>query len=149
MKKLLSLVSLCLLGSVAQAEGLRPDAFGVHLFSVHSERNDTTCGCRWNNANPGIYARWDRVVVGTYYNSIRRQSVYAGYSYPLFDNLDIVVGVVTGYDGPGRSAKAVMPMVIPSAHFKVTQDLSVRVNFAIGVQRGAASAVNLALEWKL
>jgi hypothetical protein len=134
---------------IPERNPLAPTAIGVHVASFHTERIDETSGKPWNNANVGVYAKWDRWVGGAYYNSIRQTSVYAGYAYPLFDNLDIVVGVVTGYDGPGYSAKAIMPMVIPSAHFAITPDISVRVNLALGVQKGAATAVNFALEWKL
>ena len=127
----------------------KPTAFGVHMFSVHSERMDDTAGRPWNNANPGLYLRWDRWTAGTYYNSIRKQSVYAGYAYPLHENVDIVFGAVTGYNGPGYSSSPVMPMVIPSVHFKVAQNVSARINIALGVKRGSASAINFALEWKL
>lgn len=128
---------------------LAPTAVGVHLVSVHSSKLDLVAGKPWNNSNPGLYARWDRLVVGTYYNSIRRQSVYAGYVYPLHDNFDVVLGVVTGYDGRGYSAKPVMPMVIPSAHFALTKDITLRANLAIGVQKNSATALNFAIEWKL
>lgn len=132
-----------------QERGFKPSAIGVHIGSFHSNRFDPVTHRPWNNSNPGLYARWDRWVAGTYYNSIRRQSVYAGYAYPLHDNLDIVFGAVTGYDGRGYSAKPVMPMIIPSAHFQVYKDLSVRLNLAVGVGKGSATAVNLALEWRL
>lgn len=134
---------------IPERDWWKPTKFGVHTFSIHSERIDGHTGRPWNNVNPGAYVRWDRVVAGTFYNSIRQQSVYVGYAYPLFDNVDIVFGAVTGYNAEGRAAKAVMPMIIPSVHFAVTQTMSVRLNLALGAQKGAASAVNLALEWKL
>jgi hypothetical protein len=155
MNRLLALAALAAsMGASAQdtipeRNAFAPTAFGFHVVSVHSTPIDVTAGRPWNNSNPGVYARWDRWVAGTYYNSIRRHSVYAGYAYPLFENLDIVVGVVTGYDGPGYTSKPIMPMVVPSAHFALTKDISVRLNLAIGVQKNAATALNVALEWKL
>jgi len=134
---------------IQERNPFKPTDFGVHFVSIHSSKMDVVAGRPWNNSNPGIYARWDRVVVGTYYNSIRRQSVYAGYAYPVHENVDVVFGVVTGYDGRGYAAKPVMPMIIPSAHFALTKDVSVRINLAVGVQKNAATAVNLALEWRL
>lgn len=148
---LIALGLLCVIASCArpvQADVL-PDTIGVHAFSVHSNARDKVSGERWNNANPGLYARWDTIVVGTYYNSIRRQSFYAGYVYPLSNHFDVVLGAVTGYDGPGYRAKAVMPMVIPSFHMPITDNLSARVNLAVGIGKGSATAVNFALEYRL
>lgn len=146
----IAIATLCL---SANAEGTQnsfaPDSIGVHIGSVHSSKIDPVANKPWNNSNPGVYARWDNIVVGTYYNSIRKQSLYAGYVYQVTDNIDVVIGAVSGYNGPGYRAKPVMPMVIPSVHFKVWENTSVRINIAPGVGKGSATAINFALEWKL
>lgn len=144
-----AIVVLFLLSPAANAEGLKPDTFGVHVGSYHVEKVDPVTNKGWNNTNPGAYLRWDNVVVGTYYNSIRKQSVYAGYVYPLTDNIDVVVGAVTGYNGPGYSAKAVMPMVVPSFHFAVAKDVEARVHFLPKAAKGGATAIHFSLEFKL
>lgn len=124
-----------------------PDTVGVMLGSVHTERWDATANRPWNDSNPGLYAQWGRVVAGTYYNSIRQQSVFAGYVYPVWSNLDVTVGAVTGYNGPDRTARAVSPMVVPSVHWNIAGNLDARVNLAIGVGHNAATAINFCLEW--
>lgn len=136
-------------GGVQPAAAQMPDVIGMHIGSVHSNNYDPVAKRNWNNTNPGLYARWDNVVVGTYYNSIRKQSVYAGYAYPVLSNLDVVVGVVSGYDGPGYRAKAIMPMVVPSLHFPITDTINARLNLAIGVGKGSATALNFAIEYRL
>lgn len=137
----------------AHADGLKPDVIGMHMFSVHSNNRDPVAERPWNNANPGIYFRWSNIVAGTYYNSIRKESYYVGYAYPVFNNLDMVVGVVSGYNGigPGGAyrAKAIMPMLVPSVHFPINGNLSARINLAIGIGKGSATAINFALEYKL
>lgn len=153
--KLFNLAPLFLSGFLATCGGVQPaaaqapDVIGVHIGSVHSNNYDPVAKRNWNNANPGLYARWDNVVVGTYYNSIRKQSVYAGYAVPVLPYLDVVLGGVTGYNGPGYRAKAIMPMVVPSLHIPITDAVSVRFNLAIGVGKGSATALNLALEYRL
>jgi len=131
------------------AEGWGPDVIGVHVGSYHLEKMDVTAGRPWNNANPGVYARWDNVVVGTYYNSIRKQSVYAGYVYPLVDHFDVVVGAITGYNGPGYSAKPIMPMVVPSMHFPISNGVEGRVHFLPKAAKGGANVIHFSLEFKL
>lgn len=124
-------------------------AIGVHVFSVHSTPRDNVAGRAWNNANPGIYFRRDNVVVGTYYNSIRKQSVYVGYSYPVTDYLDVCIGLVSGYNGPGYRAKPISPMLIPTFHGPITSRMDWRINIAPGIGKNSATAINFALEYKL
>lgn len=131
------------------AEGWGPDVVGIHVGSYHVEKYDPTARQPWNNHNPGLYGRWNDIVVGTYYNSIRRQSVYVGYVYPLTSYADVVVGAVTGYNGPGYSAKAVMPMVVLSVHFPITNGIEGRVHVIPKVAKGGATAVHFSVEWRL
>lgn len=126
-----------------------PDVIGVHLGSWHSTSRDNVAGKAWNGVNPGIYMRWDNVAVGTYYNSIRRESYYVAYVYPVTEWLDVSVGAITGYDRPGYAAKPVMPMLVPSVHWPITDRITGRVHFAPQVMKGGASAIHLSLEFKL
>lgn len=81
---------------------------GLHAVSYHT---DTAAG--YNNTNPGIYASYDGYAVGTYYNSIRRQTFYAGKVYELTDSCryEATVGLATGYKF------AVIPFVVGSVKF--------------------------------
>ena len=79
---------------------------GAHLMSYHDSGH-------FNNVNPGLYLHLESgITAGTYYNSERRQSQYAGYTFKPFDalpHLDVTVGAVTGY-----KRKRVSPLFIPS-----------------------------------
>jgi hypothetical protein len=120
-------------------------AVGVHQVSIHSQKYQAHTMPRetWNNVNPGIYIHHDNWVGGVYYNSERRTSVYAGYAYPVTDYFDLVAGVVTGYRG-----YTLAPILIPSLHLPLTDKIEVRLNLAVGV-KGGATAINLALEYRL
>lgn len=76
---------------------------GIHLATAHIDATKPL-----NDYNPGIYVQTtNNIVVGTYYNSIKRQSTYVGYNYSI-GPIDVVVGGTTGY------YKDVLPMVMPS-----------------------------------
>lgn len=142
------------------------DTLGVHVGSVHGTKLDTTAGKPWNNTNPGVYYMTEvegsdllglsivpdgRYVIGTYYNSIRKQSVYVGYVYPVTDYLDVVVGVVTGYNGKADNGRAysgypVMPMLVPSVHFPLYDNVEARVHVIPKVAKGGAAAVHFSVE---
>ena len=64
---------------------------GLHLVSHHFPAKEYQ-----NNVNLGIYARYDNVVVGTYRNTLSRQSVYAAYAFD-YGPFTLMVGAVTGY----------------------------------------------------
>jgi hypothetical protein len=127
-----------------------PAVIGVHTFSVHSNHWDAVAGRDWNSSNLGMYARWDNgIVVGTYYNSIRRQSAYAGWVWPLNNYIDIVVGGITGYDRVGSSSKPVIPMLVPTIHVPLTQSMDARVMFLPKAEKRGAAVVHFTLEFKL
>lgn len=146
----------------------KADTIGVHMGSVHSNNYDPVAQRPWNNANPGVYYIHEAkeglsigpvslpggsYAVGTYYNSVRKQSLYAGYVYALSDNIDITLGVISGYNGRGPGgayrAKALMPMVVPSVHFPITDSIRGRVHVAPGLGKGSAHAVHFSIEMKL
>ncbi|HEX5125538.1 MAG TPA: hypothetical protein VFW00_02240 [Rhodocyclaceae bacterium] len=100
----------------AYAEGELPAALLSGFESKHGDHRTDL-----NPHNPGIGYRFqDGWTLGTYYNSIRRHSFYAGreWQYKLFGgdtasvNLGGVAGVVTGYlHGPHL-------LLIPEAIFQ-------------------------------
>lgn len=137
-----------LLGTSANAQEAPTYTIGLHVGSVHSTSRDDVAGKPWNNVNPGLYLRRDNVVIGGYYNSIRKGSLYVGYVYSVTDWLDVTVGIVSGYDGPGYSAKRVMPMVVPSVHFGIVPNVTGRIHLAPQVAKGGATAVHFSIEYK-
>ena len=67
MKRLAIMVALALAGAA------HADTLGFHIGSQHFPARD------FNDANPGAYyIHSSGATIGTYYNSERRQSVYAG-----------------------------------------------------------------------
>ena len=97
MKRIALILALALAG-VAHAGTL-----GLHIGSQHFPAQ------QYNNANPGAYYIHDSgATVGTYYNSERRQSVYAGWTLDS-GPWRLQVGAITGYE-----RRAVLPMVVPS-----------------------------------
>lgn len=84
-----NLLAGLLLGTIAVTASA--GTMGLDIGSWHSRPG-------FNNFNPGVYYIADnRVAFGTYYNSYRRQTVWAGYA---FENgpFALVVGGATGYD---------------------------------------------------
>lgn len=147
----LSIVAAAMLACCAQPAPAQ--TVGVMIGSVHSNNYDPVAQRAWNNYNPGVYVQFDnRVVLGTYLNSIRKQTYYVGYAYPVTEHIDVVVGAISGYNGygPGGTyrAKAVMPMVVPSVHFSLFGGVDGRVSLAVGIGKGSATAVNFAIERK-
>lgn len=131
----LALALLALLATQAQAE----TTFGVHLGSIHDSKG-------FNNVNPGIYVRLDSgFTAGTVYNSERKQSVYAGWTFEHHFtskfSAAVTVGGITGYAMP------VTPMVIPSLAVN-TGPATVRVGFLTKVNKNGANALTFMVERK-
>jgi len=101
----------------------------------------THLGGGYKNDNYGIgYAFDNRAVVGTYANSIGRRTVYAGYFFPIVDNLSVLAGAATGYEY-GGVRYLLVPAVVLSYRIPITGRWAARVNvvpFGYGV-------INLAL----
>lgn len=76
-------------------------AIGLHLATDHG----LAAGHRFSDVNPGAYVRCDRNVVGVFHNSVRRNSAYVARLFPVSPNVDLAVGVATGY------AKSASPLV--------------------------------------
>jgi len=122
------------------------DTFGVHVGSVHSNKNSN-----WNNSNPGVYAVWGvhdlstfadgNYVAGTYYNSIRKQSFYVGRLFE-WGNVGLIAGVVTGYSRPA------LPMVVPTVRLDLTPHWKARITVVPKVDKNGAAAVHFSFEYK-
>lgn len=108
---------------------------GLHLFSFHSAPG-------FNDVNPGVYAQFDNgVTVGTYFNSERRQTFYAGKTFNLYGPIDLTVGVITGY-----SAASVLPMAVPSARVRLGERVNLRVAYVPKIEKRGAHAVSFMIE---
>ena len=106
---------------------------GVHIGSQHYPAKD------YNDANHGMYYIADSgLTVGGYYNSERKPSVYAGYSYD-YGPFRLQAGVITGYSRP------VIPMLAPS----VALGYGFRLAVLPKVERGGSSVIHLLWETKL
>ena len=104
-------------------------AFGLHLASIHIPHND------YNNINPGLYYRMDSGwTAGFYRNSIRNESVYAGYTV-TWRFLDVTFGGVTGYTDP------VQVLVVPSISFPQTMGVRLRMAYIPRVEKRIDSHV--------
>lgn len=107
---------------------------GLHIGSQHFPAQD------YNNFNPGAYYIHDNgATVGTYYNSERRQSVYAGWTWDS-GPWRLQVGAITGYE-----RRAVLPMIVPS----VALGHGFRLTVLPKVERNGSSVVHLMWETKL
>ena len=127
MKRIALIITLALAG-VANAGTL-----GLHIGSQHYPARDFT------NANPGVYyIHSSGATVGTYYNSERRQSVYAGWTWD-YGPWRLQAGAITGY------RRAVMPMIAPS----VALGYGFRLTVLPKVERRGSSVVHLTWEMKL
>ena len=111
---------------------------GLHLFSAHEQPG-------MNNTNPGVYVRLDNgLTLGTYFNSVRKQSAYAGWTFetPEWNRLTaaITIGAVTGY------ATKVTALAVPSAAFH-TEPVTVRVGIIPRPPvKGGSGALSLMIE---
>lgn len=92
-------LALALFAASVQAEV----TVGLHLASVHTEDN-------YNNDNLGGYVKVGNIVVGSYYNSVRRQSTYAAYVWQM-GPVAIATGLITGYRNEA------VPLIAPSVAY--------------------------------
>ena len=120
--------------ALALAGAAHADTLGFHLGSQHLPAQ------QYNNANPGVYyIHGSGATIGTYYNSERRQSVYAGWTWDS-GPWRLQVGGITGYE----RAK-VLPMVVPS----VALGHGFRLAVLPKIERSGSTVVNLMWETKL
>ena len=128
MKRLAIMVALALAGAA------HADTLGFHIGSQHFPAK------QYNNFNPGAYyIHSSGATIGTYYNSERRQSVYAGWTWN-YGPWRLQAGAITGY----RRA-AVLPLIAPS----VALGYGFRLTVLPKVERRGSSVVHLTWEMKL
>lgn len=134
-------LAICAL-AVACGQAKADTRVGLHLGSWHE-----TPG--YNNTNPGVYVYHNGWTAGTYYNSERHQSYYAGYTFehPLFDGgvrLGATAGAITGYE----RAK-VLPMVVPSVAVSIPAGLgsAARLSFIPPIG-GMPTVLHLSVEFR-
>ena len=121
------------------APALADTRVGVHLGSWH-DRGD------YNNVNPGAYVYHNGYTAGTYYNSERKVSLYAGYTfeYPLVGpfTAGLTVGAITGY-----ARATVLPMVVPSVSVRLELLPSLRLSVIPPVS-GMPLVLHASIEWR-
>ena len=135
---------------------------GLHLASVHVPAHD------WqDNFNPGIYAQHvdTGITLGTYHNTLGRQTVYAGWTYN-WGPASVTLGAATGYKKEtkevpcsaewakyysrctmtlGQSKSALVPMLAPSVKLPTVLGVTPRVSFIPGLA-GSANVFHLSIE---
>ena len=110
------------------------DTLGFHLGSQHFPAQ------QYNNFNPGVYYIHDNgATIGTYYNSERRQSVYAGWTWDS-GPWRLQLGAITGY-----KSHAVLPLIAPS----VALGYGFRLIVLPKIERGGSTVIHLMWEKKL
>jgi len=114
----------------AQAqEQTQKHTFGLHLVSYHEP--DKT----YNNTNPGAYYRHpDGWTAGFYRNSVRRDSIYIGYTWK-YGILDITTAGVSGY------FHKVQPLLVPSISLGTWQGFTPRIAYIPRVEKKIGSHV--------
>lgn len=131
-----AIIALC----VACGQAKSDTRVGLHLGSYHTSGN-------WNNFNPGVYVYHNGWTAGTYYNSERSQSAYAGYTFegalvgPF--SYGLTVGAITGY-----ARARVLPMVVPSVSFHATERASARLSFIPPFEKNGAAVFHLSVEYR-
>ena len=125
---------IALILALAMAGMANAGTLGLHIGSQHFPARD------YNNFNPGAYyIHGNGATVGTYYNSERRQSVYAGWTWD-YGPWRLQAGAITGY----RRA-AVLPLIAPS----VSLGYGFRLTVLPKVERRGSAVVHLTWEMKL
>lgn len=105
------------------------DTIGFHIGSQHIPAKN------YNNANPGMYYRTDEGwTAGAYRNSLRKNSVYAGYTWK-FGALDVTTAAVTGY------FHKVQPLLVPSWSLFTYQGITPRLAYIPRVEKKIGSHV--------
>ena len=115
---------------------LTPAVLGLHLLSQHAPEQP------WhNNENLGAYVRTEEGwTAGAYRNTLRRTTVYAGYTWlhALAPNADVglTVGLGTGYQR--KTTEAACPEVNRKYHKHYAQGPCTET---LGFSRGALTAL--------
>lgn len=150
-KSILSLVLLVAACAVSAQEA----KFGVHLVSHHfgsgKSGHWSEPAYKFNNNNYGVYGVYDGWTAGVFYNSERRTSFYAGYTWETQQwhklSAAVTLGAITGY----RDGARPYPMVIPSVaweHGLLGSGSTLRAMVMPKAAENGATAIHLSHEWK-
>lgn len=118
---------------------------GLHLWSTHfGACYETPLGCRqYESETTGIY--WiapSGLTLGGYTNSYGKESFYAGWTFETEDKrFALLVAGVHGYP-----RMTILPAVVPSVRFPMTDKTSLRISGVPKVERGGAALIHIALE---
>lgn len=117
------------LATAATCAQAQTHTFGLHLFSHHMPEKT------YNNSNPGMYYRHpDGWTAGFYRNSLRRDSVYVGYTWK-YGIFDVTTAGVSGY------FHKVQPLLVPSISLGTWQGITPRVAYIPRVEKKIGSHV--------
>ncbi|MBX3626398.1 MAG: hypothetical protein KF892_15375 [Rhizobacter sp.] len=133
----LALLAVALAAAVPGAHAqTQTHTFGLHLVSYHEP--DKT----YNNTNPGLYYRHpDGWTAGFYRNSVRRDSIYVGYTWK-YGIFDITTAGVSGY------FHKVQPLLVPSVSLGTWYGVTPRIAYIPRVEKKIGSHVlHLMLEF--
>jgi hypothetical protein len=121
---------------------------GAHLLSFHAPGAYTSDAGRrvaYERVTPGLYLRAPSgLTFGAYRNSYGDGSAYAGWTFETEDKrFALTVAGVAGY-----KRAAVLPMVIPSVRFSLTDDdkMALRIAGAPRIEKGGAALLHVAVE---
>ncbi len=126
-------------GLLASTYARAETTVGIHIGSQHVDADE-----KFNNFNPGVYINHDGWTAGTYYNSIKKQSFYAGYTfeYPIGPvRAGLTIGAISGYN-----VNPVAPLVAPSVRMSVAKDIGVRLFYLPKVKFTGAHVFHLTME---
>lgn len=101
-RRLGAAIAAALLCALSPADA---QVLGMHTASVHVPSYS------WqSNENPGLYLRTQSgLTVGAYRNTLSRQTVYAGWTWPVAGPVDMTLAAATGY-----RVAPVVPMAVLS-----------------------------------
>lgn len=119
---------------------------GLHVGTYHDNGP-------YENFNPGVYWVHNNWTAGTYYNSVRTTSVYAGYTWnwktptlPVVDAVTLTAAIATGYpntiDGTDLSL-----LVLPSARINLSPTVGMRFTLLPYVRKyNPATSIHFSVE---
>jgi hypothetical protein len=119
---------------------------GAHLLSFHAPGAYTSDAGRrvaYERITPGLYLRAPSgLTFGAYRNSYGDGSAYAGWTFETESKrFALTVAGVTGYE-----RARVLPLLIPSVRFGLTDDLALRIAGAPRIEKGGAALLHVAVE---
>jgi hypothetical protein len=119
---------------------------GAHLLSFHAPgayTDDAGRRVAYERVTPGLYLRAPSgLTFGAYRNSYGDGSAYVGWTFETDDKrFALTVAGVAGY-----KRAAVLPMVIPSVRFSLTDKLALRIAGAPRIEKGGAALLHVAVE---